>query len=120
MVSRPLARTRSGLTFMKKLLIVAAVLVMAAVAPLSAQDARRLYSLPGAPPQDALDRLRLTTSWTYAVPTEGRRDGIYSVQVAPRGQGQELLIQTRSGGVTSLDAATGRLHWSTRVGTPYR
>jgi outer membrane protein assembly factor BamB len=105
---------------MKKLLIAAAALVMAVVAPLSAQDPSRLYSVPAFPPKDALDRLRLTTSWTFAVPTDGRRDGLYSVQLAPRGQAQELLVQTRSGGVMSIDAASGRLRWSTRVGVPYR
>jgi outer membrane protein assembly factor BamB len=107
--------------FMNKLLIVAAALVAAVVvAPVTAEDPTRLYTHPSLPPKDALDRLRLTTAWAVTVPTDGRRDGLYSVQFAPRGGGLELLIQTRSGGVTSLDAETGRVRWSTRVGTPYQ
>src|SRR5579885_645337 len=121
MTCPPVARARSGLTFMNKLLTVAATLVLAAaVAPLPAQDSSRLYSVPSLPPQDALDRLRLKTSWTFVVPTEGRRDGLASVQLAPREAGAELLVQTRSGTVMSLDAASGRVRWSTRVGVPYR
>jgi outer membrane protein assembly factor BamB len=105
---------------MKKLLIVASLLV-AAGAPLSAQDStRRLYTTPSAPPQEALDRLRLKTAWTATVPTEGRRDGLYTVQVIPHHGGQELLVQTRSGAVVMFDGETGRTRWSTRVGTPYR
>jgi outer membrane protein assembly factor BamB len=106
---------------MKKLLTVAAALVAAAaVAPLSAQDPTRLYSDPALPAQEALDRLRLKTAWTAMVPTAGRRDGLFSVQVVPRGTGHELLVQTRSGTVTALDAATGQARWATRVGEPYR
>ncbi len=106
---------------MKKLLIVAAVLVVAAVAPLAAQNpTSRLYTTPSAPPQDALDRLRLKTAWTATVPTDGRRDGLYTVQVLPHHAGQELLVQTRSGAIVMFDGETGRLRWSTRVGTPYR
>jgi outer membrane protein assembly factor BamB len=106
---------------MNKLLIVATgLLAAAAVAPLSAQSPSRRYSDPATPPQDALDRLRLKTAWAVTVPTDGRRDGLVSVQMLPAAAGHELLIQTRSGGLTSLDAATGRMRWSTRVGTPYR
>jgi outer membrane protein assembly factor BamB len=109
------------LTFMKKLMLVAAVLMAASVTPLSAQDStRRLYSTPTAPPQEALDRLRLSTAWTATVPTEGRRDGLYTAQVLPRKGGQELLVQTRSGALAMYDGETGRLLWTTRVGTPYR
>jgi outer membrane protein assembly factor BamB len=108
------------LNFMKKLLLVAALLIVAA-APLSAQDSiHRLYSTPTAPPQEALDRLRLKTAWTATVPTEGRRDGLYTAQVLPRKGGQELLVQTRSGALAMYDGETGRLRWTTRVGTPYR
>jgi outer membrane protein assembly factor BamB len=106
---------------MNKLLTVAAIAMLAAaVAPLSAQDPTRLYSAPPALPREALDRLRLTTAWTFTVPTDGRRDGLFSVQVAPRAGGQELLVQTRSGSVTSLDATTGRVLWTARLGAPYR
>jgi outer membrane protein assembly factor BamB len=104
---------------MKKVLIVAA-LAAAVVAPLSAQDLSRLYTDPSAPAQDALDRLRLKTAWTATVPMDSRRDGFFSVQLLPYGTGHELLIQTRSGGVLSLDAATGQRRWYTVIGVPYR
>ncbi len=105
---------------MKKLLLVVAVLV-ATVAPLFAQDpATRLYTRPSPLPQDALDRLRLKMAWTATVPTDGRRDGLYTVQVLPHHAGQELVVQTRSGAILMFDGETGRLRWSTRVGTPYR
>jgi outer membrane protein assembly factor BamB len=104
---------------MKKLLIVASLLVV--VAPLCAQDPiRRLYTTPLMLPQEALDRLRLKAAWTATVPTEGRRDGLYSVQVLPRRGGQDLLVQTRSGAIAMFDGETGRMRWFTRVGTPYR
>jgi len=106
---------------MKKLLTVPALLVLAAlVVPVPAQDSRRLYSVPALPPQEALDRLRLQTAWTATVPTDGRRDGLYSVQLAPRSSGMDVLVQTRSGGVTALDGTTGRTRWTTRVGTSYQ
>jgi outer membrane protein assembly factor BamB len=115
----PFARTRPGLTSMKKLLIVG--LLLAAAGALPAQDPiRRLYTTPCVPPQEALDRLRLTAAWTATVPTEGRRDGLYSVQVLPRRGGEDLLVQTRGGAIMMFDGETGRMRWLTRVGTPFR
>jgi outer membrane protein assembly factor BamB len=105
---------------MNKLPLVTAVL-FAAVAPLSAQTpVSRLYTTPSAPPTEALDRLHLTNAWAATIPMEGRRDGLYTVQVLPRKGGQELLVQTRSGAIVLLDGETGRTRWSNRVGTPYR
>jgi outer membrane protein assembly factor BamB len=104
---------------MKKLLIVMA-LAAAVGAPLSAQPPSRLYSEPDVPPREALERLRLRAAWTAVVPTDGRRDGLYSAQLLPRDNELDLLVQTRSGGVRCYDATTGLLRWSTRVGVPYR
>lgn len=103
---------------MKKLLIVTA-LAAAVASPLTAQDPARLYTNPNVPAREALDRLRLQAAWAAVVPTDGRRDGLYSVQMAPRDKGLDLLVQTRSGGIHCYDANTGLLRWSTRVGTPY-
>jgi outer membrane protein assembly factor BamB len=103
---------------MKKLLIVMAL--AAIVAPLSAQPPSRLYSEPDVPPREALERLRLKAAWTAVVPTDKRRDGLFSVQLMPRDRGLDLLVQTRSGGIMCYDADTGLLRWSTRVGVPYR
>ncbi len=105
--------------FMKKLLIVAAL--MAAVAcPLRAQDPSRLYSTPSAPSREVLDRLRLKLAWTATAPMDGRRDGLFSMQLLPADKGQELIVQTRAGAVLCYDAATGRQRWATHVGVPYR
>src|SRR5262249_38994014 len=49
-------------------------------------------------------------------PTEQRRDGIFSVQVA----GDQVLVQTNAGAIIALDATDGSMRWSTRVGFPYR
>ena len=106
---------------MNKLLRLPAVLILAVVVtPVPAQEASRLYTVPALPPQEALDRLRLQTAWTARVPTDGRRDGLYSVQLARAGHRDGHPVQTRSGGVTALDGTTGRTRWTTRVGTPYR
>ena len=104
---------------MKKLLI-ALTLAAAVLSPLFAADTSRLLSNPALPPVECLDRLRLKMAWTATVPMQGRRDGLFSVQLLPGEKGPELLVQTRSGGVLSYDATTGVLRWSTRVGTPYR
>jgi len=99
---------------------IAILLLGALVAPLTAQDIPRLYTDPELPARDALDRLRLKTAWTAKLPTDGRRDGFYTIQLVPRKNGHELLIQTRSGAVMAVDAETGRVRWSTRVGVPFR
>jgi hypothetical protein len=104
---------------MKKLLIVAALVAVVST-PLRAEDPSRLYSTPSAPPREVLDRLRLKLGWTATVPMDGRRDGLFSVQLLPGDKGQELIVQTRSGGIYSYDAATGRQRWATHVGVPYR
>jgi outer membrane protein assembly factor BamB len=118
-VRLPLVRPFCGLTFMKKLCLVL-TLAAAAASPLSAADPARIYSNPAVPPREALDRLRLKAAWTVTVPTDGRRDGLLTVQLLPREKGMDLVVQTRSGGVTCYDATTGLLLWATRVGTPYR
>jgi outer membrane protein assembly factor BamB len=81
-----------------------------------AQDRDLVWSSPVVPPREALDRLNLKLAWTAQVQTESQRDGLASVQVA----GRLLLVQTRSGLVTALEAETGQTRWRSRVGHPYR
>ena len=105
---------------MKKLAIgVFGVLLMGAI--VSAQSPARLYTQPPVPTPETLDRLNLKLAWRTYLPTEGRRDGIFSVQIPERLQkpGELLLVQTRSAAVMALDSATGATLWRTRVGTPY-
>ncbi len=101
---------------MKKLAVgVVAVLLTGAI--VSAQAPPRLYTQPPVPRPETLDRLNLKLAWRAYLPTEGRRDGIFSVQIPERMQppGELLLVQTRSSAVLALDSATGAILWRTRV-----
>jgi outer membrane protein assembly factor BamB len=80
-----------------------------------ADDRSRVYTRPEIPSNEALERLNLQLGWRAYIPVENKRDGIYSVQVLDK----EILIQTRSGLVTNLDAETGKVLWRSRFGTPY-
>ena len=108
---------------MKPLASVAMTVLLASA--VAAQPERtRLYSTPGVPPRDVLERLNLREAWSRFVPMDSRRDGILSSQIIPLRQGKDvsyqLLVQTRSGLVTILDAETGQTLWRTRVGDPYK
>ncbi len=100
---------------MKQLLSVLVVALMVTTA--TAQDLSRLYSRPAVPPREVLDRLNLTLGWYAYVPTDGVRDRIFSIQLT----GQDILVQMRSGAITSLEPETGRVRWGPIiVGLPYR
>jgi len=108
---------------MKTLTSVAMMVLLASVA--WAQPERsRLYSTPSVPPREALERLNLREAWATYVPTNDRRDGILSFQLAPLWRGNraelQLLVQTRSGLIVALDPETGQTLWRTRVGDPYK
>jgi hypothetical protein len=85
-------------------------------------DRDNLYSAPGLPPGDVLERLNLKLAWTAFAPMDNKRDGLLSVQVAPtRIDGKvrmRLLVQTRSGVVVEFDGETGEQLWRLRVGNP--
>jgi len=57
----------------------------------------------------------LKMAWHTYLPTDGRRDRIFAMQVLDR----QLLFELRNGAVLSLDPATGALQWQARVGVPY-
>jgi outer membrane protein assembly factor BamB len=84
--------------------------------PASAQLLGRQYTNPTAPSRVMLDRLNLKMAWRAYVPVEGRRDGIFSVQITDR----QILAQTISGVIVALDPDTGAAEWRTRPGPPYR
>jgi outer membrane protein assembly factor BamB len=99
---------------MKKL--VGAIVTLLLAAPLApAQNLARTYTTPLVPPREHLDRLNLKMDWRVWLPLDGRRDGFFSVQVLD----DQLLVQTRSGGLVMLDAATGATLWRARHGIPY-
>lgn len=105
---------------MKQLAMGLAVVVLAG-AVASAQGPARLYTQPSVPGPEVLDRLNLKLAWRIFLPTDGRLDGLFSVQIPERHQppGSLVLVQTRGALVIAVDSATGAILWQTRVGTPY-
>jgi outer membrane protein assembly factor BamB len=99
---------------MKQLAGAVAVLGLTATV-VAAQGLGWTYTRPAVPSDEALHRLHLKRGWHVYVPLEGPRDGLFSVQVLDK----QLLVQSRSGSVLALDAATGATQWRVRPGTPY-
>jgi outer membrane protein assembly factor BamB len=99
---------------MKKPLI-AALTFLAVAAALEAQGPEQLYTRPAVPPREVLDRLHMKLAWKLFVPMDGRRDGLFSVQVLEK----DLFVQTRSSLVACIDAETGVTRWEQIVGRPY-
>jgi outer membrane protein assembly factor BamB len=87
----------------------------AAAGPVEAQLRRYLYTEPGLPPAEALDRLNLKMAWRTYLPMDGRRDGVFSMSIGEK----QILVQLRSGMVVALDAATGTVQWRVQVGGGY-
>ncbi len=100
---------------MKKILAVAGALLFASAA-VAANDPTRIWSAPSVPSREALDRLNLELAWAAYVPMESKRDGFASVQL----DGNQVVVQTRSGLITVLDAENGgRAAWRSRPGRTY-
>jgi outer membrane protein assembly factor BamB len=96
--------------------IVAAITMLALVAPLAAQlPDSRTFSRPALPRDEVLRRLDLRLAWRQSVPMDGRKDALLRVLI----DGRDLLVLTRSGMVARLDAETGRIYWKSRAGRPY-
>src|SRR5262249_29601825 len=88
-------------------LLATLVVVLLPAASVSAQSLARTYPRPCTPPQEVLDRINLKMDWRVYIPMDGVRDGFLSIQLL----GDQILVQTRSGGVALLDAATGATIW---------
>ena len=86
-------------------------LVLAAAGFASAQPADT-YSKAVPPGKAALERLNLRTEWTAVVPVEGTRDTLTQVQTID----DQVFVQTRAGLFVAIDALTGRVQWSARLG----
>src|SRR5438477_3353343 len=102
-------------------LAIAAFGILCTGAIVLAQAPTRLYTRPTLPAPEILERLNLKQAWRSYLPTDGRRDGVFSVQIPERLQpaGGLLLVQMRSAIVMALDSASGATLWRTRIGTPY-
>ncbi|MBI3411327.1 MAG: PQQ-binding-like beta-propeller repeat protein, partial [Planctomycetes bacterium] len=102
---------------MKKTLAVTVVTAIL-TASVVGQDVR-LMTRPSLPPREVLNRLNLSVGWKAKLPTDGMRDGFYSLQIIPGKKSPQIVAQTFSGAVSLLDAETGDVLWRTPVGTPY-
>lgn len=98
-----------------KRMVAAVLTAMLAAAALPAQDPCRLFTRPQLPDEAALDRLNLQQCWRTYLPMDGRRDGIFSIQL----NDGSIFVQSLSGLLTCLDAATGVTRWQARLGRPY-
>ncbi len=77
--------------------------------------ASTLLAQTAEPPSPAtLDRLGLRTVWVNAVPLNGERDGIATVQIADT---RQIFVQTKRGLLVAFDAATGERQWTFRYDT---
>jgi outer membrane protein assembly factor BamB len=81
----------------------------------TAQDRSNLHTHPSVPDDATLQRFNLKLGWRAYIPMDGPRDRIFTVQNA----GDVLLVQTRSGLVSALEAETGHIRWQARFGRPY-
>jgi outer membrane protein assembly factor BamB len=100
---------------MKKLLAFAFTLLFSPT-PAWGQQWSQLDTRPIPPSREALDRLNLKMAWAAHVPTNGPRDGLFSVQVFD----DQILVQTRSGTLTAIRVDDGSIQWSVPVGEPFR
>jgi outer membrane protein assembly factor BamB len=91
------------------------ILVLLTATVVMAQRPRYLYTQPALPSEQALDRLNLKIDWHTYLPMDGKHDAILNYQLNLR----DILIQTRSGALISLNAATGALQWRAEIGNPY-
>jgi outer membrane protein assembly factor BamB len=64
---------------------------------------------PKVPDAAALGRLNLKTEWTISLPLLGRNDAVSLVQLL---DGDQFVVQTRSGLVAMMDSRTGSKLWS--------
>jgi outer membrane protein assembly factor BamB len=92
------------------------LMILFIATPLKAQHWTQLHTRPEPPASDALDRLNLKMAWSAYVPTQGPRDGLFTVQVFD----DQILVQTRSGTLTAIRVGDGSIQWSVPVGVPYR
>jgi outer membrane protein assembly factor BamB len=87
------------------------------VTPAPAQILSRQFTNAHAPSRLALDPLNLKLAWRTYLPVSSIRDGIFSIQML---DSKQIVVQTVSGVIVSIDADTGVADWKASVGVPYR
>lgn len=75
-------------------------------------SAQQPHAIPQPPAKSVLDRLNLRQEWAIHLPLEGKRDAVTMIQSLD----DQLFVQTRTGHLLAVDAATGRLQWSASLG----
>lgn len=95
--------------------LVALAATLVAAAGLTAQEPAEIYTNPGVPVREALERLNLRMAWRVYLPSVGRKDGIHSVLLLE----DQILALTRHGVTVALDPRTGAVLWRTFVGEPF-
>ena len=78
---------------MKSPVTLSALLLFAATAVAQPPDRTALYSTPSVPGTAALERLNLQMVWTNVILTDGKRDGLLSVQFAPVREGGKVKMR---------------------------
>lgn len=96
---------------MRLRLVLAVAAALGAAATAAAQPSGT-YSKAVPPEKAVLDRLNLKTEWTQFLPVEGTRDALAQVQTL----GDQVFVQTRTGLFVALDALTGKVQWTARLG----
>lgn len=97
---------------MKRLATLASVLITLTA---FGQLPSRVLTTPITPSREALDRLNLHLDWRLQLPVESKRDGIANIQHL----GQDLFVQLRDGLILCVDAETGTVRWTKRIGNRY-
>lgn len=113
----------------------ATLAVMAAICAVLDAQTVRILTYPEIPQRETLTRLGLKLNWSYHLPVDGKRDGIATIQildgkyeeaihVPPEGinepGGAQIVVQTRSGRLTVIDAESGKEMWHAWLGPRYR
>ncbi len=87
-------------------------------APAFAQST--VHTSAGYPSREALDRLNLAVEWAVFLPIDGQKDSVAHAQLV---DGDQLLVETKSGVILAIDTKTGQRQWSFafpyRYATPY-
>jgi outer membrane protein assembly factor BamB len=101
---------------MQRFLCAGLVLLIGTTSVFAQADRSGIYTNALPPAREALERLNLKLGWQTFVQMDGKKDAIVSIRLT----GKHLLLQTRSGLVTQIDAETGHANWRNRIGNPYQ
>jgi outer membrane protein assembly factor BamB len=99
---------------MRRLAVLAILLVVLSTTA-APPPPTKVLTYPAAPVKAELDRANLQMAWSLQLPADIVHNGIGSIQLI----GTQLYIQLRDGTIVAIDAETGKVDWSRRVGNTY-